>query len=174
MTTVEGCHRVTPAASGGIINKGETMACWLFKTEPDTFSIDDLARADTLWEGVRNYQARNFLRDEVKEGDEVFIYHSSCSRVGIAGLARVVRAGFPDPFAFDPGSPYFDPKSDPDKPRWYAVELTFERRLPLLPLAALKANPALSDMPLVKKGSRLSVMPVTGAERQAILEMVPG
>lgn len=85
------------------------MACWLFKTEPDTFSIDDLARANTLWEGVRNYQARNFLRDEVKEGDEVFIYHSSCSKVGIAGLARVVRAGVPDPFAFDPDSPYSTP-----------------------------------------------------------------
>lgn len=147
------------------------MAYWLFKTEPDTFSIDDLARANTIWEGVRNYQARNFLRDEVQEGDEVFIYHSSCKQVGIAGIGRVVRAGFPDPFAFDPGSPYFDPKSSPDQPTWYAVELTFERRLPLLPLAALKANPALAEMPLVQKGSRLSVMPVTPAQWRAILAM---
>ncbi|WP_445395481.1 EVE domain-containing protein [Zobellella sp. An-6] len=147
------------------------MAYWLFKTEPDTFSIDDLARANTIWEGVRNYQARNFLRDEVQEGDEVFIYHSSCKQVGIAGIGRVVRAGFPDPFAFDPDSAYFDPKSSPDQPTWYAVELTFERRLPLLPLAALKANPALAGMPLVQKGSRLSVMPVTPAQWRAILAM---
>ncbi|ATG72531.1 EVE domain-containing protein [Zobellella denitrificans] len=147
------------------------MAYWLFKTEPDTFSIDDLARANTIWEGVRNYQARNFLRDQVQEGDEVFIYHSSCKQVGIAGIGRVVRAGFPDPFAFDPDSAYFDAKSNPDKPTWYAVELTFERRLPLLPLAALKANPALAGMPLVQKGSRLSVMPVTPAQWRAILAM---
>lgn len=147
------------------------MAYWLFKTEPDTFSIDDLARANTIWEGVRNYQARNFLRDEVQVGDEVFIYHSSCKQVGIAGTGRVVRAGFPDPFAFDPDSAYFDPKSSPDQPTWYAVELAFERRLPLLPLAALKANPALAEMPLVQKGSRLSVMPVTPAQWQAILAM---
>ncbi|MBL1379058.1 EVE domain-containing protein [Zobellella iuensis] len=147
------------------------MAYWLFKTEPDTFSIDDLARANTIWEGVRNYQARNFLRDQVQEGDEVFIYHSSCKQVGIAGIGRVVRAGFPDPFAFDPDSGYFDAKSNPDQPSWYAVELAFERRLPLLPLAALKANPALAGMPLVQKGSRLSVMPVTPAQWRAILAM---
>ena len=147
------------------------MAYWLFKTEPDTFSIDDLARANTVWEGVRNYQARNFLRDRVQVGDRVFIYHSSCKQVGIAGIGRVERAGFPDPFAFDPDSPYFDPKSDPADPRWYAVELAFERKLPLLPLAALKANPALSGLPLVQKGSRLSVMPVSEAEWQAILSM---
>ncbi|OIN11127.1 EVE domain-containing protein [Oceanisphaera psychrotolerans] len=148
------------------------MAYWLFKTEPDTFSIDDLARANTLWEGVRNYQARNFLRDQVQVGDEVFIYHSSCKQVGIAGIGKVERAGFPDPFAFDPDSPYFDPKSDPQAPRWYAVELSYSRHLPLLPLAALKANPALSGLPLVQKGSRLSVMPVSEAEWQAVLSMV--
>ncbi|GAA3709953.1 EVE domain-containing protein [Oceanisphaera sediminis] len=148
------------------------MAYWLFKTEPDTFSIDDLARANTVWEGVRNYQARNFLRDRVQVGDRVFIYHSSCKRVGIAGIGKVERAGFPDPFAFDPTSPYFDDKSNPEQPRWYAVELGFERKLPLVPLAALKANPALSGLPLVQKGSRLSVMPVSEAEWQAILSMV--
>ncbi|MFP2769145.1 EVE domain-containing protein [Oceanisphaera sp. KMM 10153] len=147
------------------------MAYWLFKTEPDAFAIDDLARANTLWEGVRNYQARNFLRDQVQVGDRVFIYHSSCKQVGIAGIGKVERAGFPDPFAFDPDSPYFDPKSDPAAPRWYAVELAFERKLPLLPLAALKANPALSGLPLVQKGCRLSVMPVSEAEWQAILAM---
>ncbi|WP_116474795.1 EVE domain-containing protein [Zobellella maritima] len=147
------------------------MAYWLFKTEPDTFSIDDLAKKDTIWEGVRNYQARNFLRDGVKEGDEVFIYHSSCKRVGIAGIGRVTRAGFADPFAFDPDSRYFDPKSSPDKPIWYAAELTFVRRLPLLPLAELKSNPALTELALVKKGSRLSVMPVTQDQWQAILAM---
>jgi predicted RNA-binding protein with PUA-like domain len=148
------------------------MAYWLFKTEPDTFSINDLARANTLWEGVRNYQARNFLRDQVQVGDRVFIYHSSCKQVGIAGIGKVERTGFPDPFAFDPLSPYFDDKSNPEQPRWYAVELSYERHLPLLPLAALKANPALSGLPLVQKGSRLSVMPVSEAEWQTILSMV--
>lgn len=144
------------------------MTNWLFKTEPDTFGIDDLAaRPDQTepWEGVRNYQARNFLRDDVKVGDKVFIYHSSCKQVGIAGVAEVVKAGYPDPVQFDPESAYFDPKSLPDKPRWFRVDVKFCEKFPrVLPLKSIKQMPDISEIGLVKKGHRLSVMPVTAAE----------
>ena len=151
------------------------MSGWLFKVEPSELSIDDLkARgADgACWDGVRNYQARNMLRDQVKVGDKVFIYHSSCADVGIAGIARVIRAAYPDPSQFDSGSAYFDAGSRPESPRWISVDVRHEKTLKhLLPLAALKANPALVDMPLVRRGNRLSVMPVTTAEWQAIVAM---
>ncbi len=150
------------------------MAYWLFKTEPETFSIDDLAsRANQTepWEGVRNYQARNFLRDDVKVGDKVFIYHSSCKRVGIAGVARVVKAGYPDPVQFDPESPYFDPKSTEDTPRWFRVDVKFvEAFSEVLPLKAIKAMPDITEIGLVKKGHRLSVMPVTQGEWDRIYQ----
>ncbi|WP_305403005.1 EVE domain-containing protein [Photobacterium leiognathi] len=148
------------------------MAYWLFKTEPDTFSIDTLKQMKVSpWEGVRNYQARNMLRDEVKLGDQVFIYHSSCKDVGVVGIATVTKASYPDHFQFDPESPYFDPKSDPDNPRWFMVDIEYQRHLRLVSLKRMKANPALAEMPLVKKGSRLSVMPVTEAQWQEILTM---
>lgn len=145
------------------------MAHWLYKTEPDVFGIDDLKRQGTAtWEGVRNYQARNFLR-QARLGDIVLIYHSSCKQVGIAGLAEVVREAYPDPTQFDPGSDYFDPASKPDNPRWSLVEVRFVRKLPrIISLDALRAMPALAGMALVKKGSRLSVMPVSEEEWQAI------
>ncbi|MBY5992774.1 EVE domain-containing protein [Ferrimonas balearica] len=151
------------------------MAYWLFKTEPDTFSIDTLkAQGTACWEGVRNYQARNLMRDEVKLGDSVFIYHSSCKNVGVVGIATVSREAYPDHFQFDPESPYYDPKSDPDNPRWIMVDVTYQRHLPLVSLAAIKANPALEEMVLVKR-SRLSIQPVTEAQWQAILTMAePG
>ncbi|MEW9796640.1 EVE domain-containing protein [Alteromonas sp. CYL-A6] len=143
------------------------MAYWLFKTEPDAFSIDDLAsRPDQTepWDGVRNYQARNFLRDQVKVGDSVFIYHSSCKEVGIAGVAEVVRAGYPDPVQFAPDSPYFDPKSSPDNPRWYRVDVKFKEKFPdVLSLKTIKAMDDVREIAL-KKGGRLSVMPVTESE----------
>lgn len=144
------------------------MAYWLFKTEPDTFSIDDLkarpARTEP-WDGVRNYQARNFLRDNVAKGDSVFIYHSSCKAVGIAGIATVSRSGYPDDTQFDPESAYFDPKSSPEKPRWFCVDVTFEEKFAqILPLKRIKSMPQISEIPLVNKGSRLSVMPVTKRE----------
>ncbi|QIA62170.1 EVE domain-containing protein [Vibrio astriarenae] len=147
------------------------MAYWLFKTEPDTFSIDTLrAQKNSCWEGVRNYQARNMLRDDVKQGDLVFIYHSSCKQVGIAGIARVVKESYPDHFAFDPQSDYCDAKSDPSNPRWMMVDIEFVRKTErLIPLALLKSMPELSELPLVKRGNRLSVMPVSEIEWQAIL-----
>ncbi len=145
------------------------MAHWLYKTEPDVFGIDDLKRQGTAtWEGVRNYQARNFLR-QARLGDIVLIYHSSCKQVGIAGLAEVVREAYPDPTQFDPDSDYFDPASKPDNPRWSLVEVRFVRKLPrIISLDALRAMPALAGMALVQKGSRLSVMPVSEEEWQAI------
>ncbi|MEC7940944.1 MAG: EVE domain-containing protein [Pseudomonadota bacterium] len=147
------------------------MAYWLFKTEPDNFSIHTLrVQKNSCWEGVRNYQARNMMRDEVKLGDLVMIYHSSCKKVGVAGIAKVTREAYPDHFQFDPESDYYDPKSSPDNPRWIMVDVEFVRVTErLIPLATLKAMPELSEMPLVKRGNRLSVMPVTEQEWQAIL-----
>ena len=151
------------------------MAYWLFKTEPSECSIDDFANApDTaiVWEGVRNYQARNMLRDGVKTGDKVFIYHSSCKLIGVAGIARVVRSGYPDPSQFNSASVYCDSKSSKDKPRWVAVDLIFERKLPaIIPLDKLKSSAKLSELPVVQKGSRLSVMPVNEAQWQTIMQL---
>lgn len=148
------------------------MTTWLMKTEPEECSIEDFASAPSTpirWDGVRNYQARNFLL-QMQADDEVFIHHSSCTRIGIAGMARVHRTAYPDPTQFDPDSPYHDPGSTAEKPRWQAVDLVFLSRFsPLLPLDALKQLPALQDCPLVRKGNRLSVMPITPAARQAIL-----
>ena len=151
------------------------MANWLFKTEPDECSIDDFANApDTpiVWEGVRNYQARNMLRDQVQKDDLVFIYHSSCKLIGVAGIARVVRTAYPDPSQFNNASVYFDAKSSPDAPRWVAVDLMFVEKLPaLIPLDKIKSSAKLNGLPLVQKGSRLSVMPVTPAQWQHILQL---
>lgn len=148
------------------------MSYWLFKTEPDEFSIDTLrVKNVSCWEGVRNYQARNMMRDEVKLGDLVFIYHSSCKHIGVAGIAKVVKEAYPDHFQFDPESDYFDPKSDPDNPRWVMVDIEFVRKLDrLIPLAKLKSLPELSELPLVKRGNRLSIMPVSEQEWQTILD----
>ncbi|MCF7355446.1 EVE domain-containing protein [Vibrio sp. CK2-1] len=147
------------------------MAYWLFKTEPDTFSIDTLRVQNVAcWEGVRNYQARNMLRDEVKVGDEVLIYHSSCKKIGVAGIAKVVKGAYPDHFQFDPESPYFDIKSDPSNPRWVMVDIEFVRKTSrIISLAEMKAMPELENMPLVKRGNRLSIMPVSEFEWQTIL-----
>ena len=147
------------------------MAYWLFKTEPDTFSIQTLiVQKTSCWEGVRNYQARNMMRDDVKLGDLVMIYHSSCKKVGVAGIAKVTREAYPDHFQFDPESDYYDAKSSPDNPRWIMVDVEFVRVTErLIPLATLKAIPELAEMPLVKRGNRLSIMPVTEQEWQAIL-----
>lgn len=151
------------------------MAYWLFKTEPSECSIDDFANApDTavVWEGVRNYQARNMLRDDVKLGDQVFIYHSSCKLIGVAGIARVVRTAYPDPSQFNSASVYFDEKSSRDNPRWIAVDLVFERKLPaIISLDKLKSSAKLSELPVVQKGSRLSVMPVNEAQWQTVLQL---
>lgn len=151
------------------------MAKWLAKTEPDECSIDDFAEAPgeaMVWEGVRNYQARNFLRD-MAMGDEVFIYHSSCKHIGVAGIVKVVRAAYADPAQFDQESPYFDAKSPVDNPRWQAVDMVFVAKLPrLIPLDELKSLSGLEDLALVKKGNRLSVMPVSDIEWKVIRSAV--
>lgn len=135
---------------------------WLMKTEPDVFSLDDLERAgQTAWEGVRNYQARNYLRDTMRVGDGVLIYHSNANPSGIAGLGKVLRAGYPDPTAFEPASEYYDPKSKPEAPTWYLVDVGFVERFPIfLPLPDLRGDKKLADMLLFQR-SRLSIQPVT-------------
>ncbi|MCH8536145.1 MAG: EVE domain-containing protein [Alkalimonas sp.] len=152
------------------------MAYWLFKTEPDELSIDDLAAEPNrsfLWDGVRNYQARNFLRDQVQAGDLVFIYHSSCKPPGIAGIATISRAAYPDPTQFDSSHTYFDAKADPQSPRWFAVDVRYKQKFSeILTLDKLKKIVTLEMMPLVKKGNRLSVMPVSSDEWQCILSLI--
>jgi predicted RNA-binding protein with PUA-like domain len=145
---------------------------WLVKTEPGSYSIDDLERdRRTSWEGVRNYQARNFMRDEMRPGDQVLVYHSNADPPGAAGVARVDRAGYPDPTALDPESRYFDPRASRDDPRWFLVDLEFVERFPaLVPLGELRDRPELQEMPLVRK-SRLSVQPVTESEFRVIVGM---
>jgi predicted RNA-binding protein with PUA-like domain len=153
------------------------MNHWLLKTEPDTFGIADfrsLPRRTTCWDGVRNYQARNTLRDSMKVGDEVFIYHSGCEIPGIAGIARVVRAGYPDSTAFDKRHAHFDPDSDPEQPRWYMVDVQLVRELRrVIALGELRQHAAreLRDMPLLRAGNRLSVTPVDAAHWRFILTL---
>ena len=149
------------------------MKHWLFKSEPGCYSIDDLARDKrTHWDGVRNYQARNMLRDDVKKGDVVFFYHSNCDEPGIAGIAEVVRGGYPDPSAFDPEDAHFDPASDPDAPRWFVVDVRFKRRLRrVITLAELKQDDRLHGFQLLQRGNRLSVMPVERAHFDIVLSL---
>ncbi|MEM5389042.1 EVE domain-containing protein [Paraburkholderia phymatum] len=143
------------------------MRYWLMKSEPDEASIDDLAKAPqrTLpWTGVRNYQARNFMRDIMKIGDGVLFYHSSCPEPGIAGIAEVSSTPYPDPTQFDPKSDYYDAKSTQETPRWTLVDVVFKKKIQLIPLAELRAHPELADMRVLAKGNRLSITPVTEAE----------
>ena len=148
---------------------------WLMKSEEEVYSIQDLKRdGETCWEGVRNYEARNTMRDEMKKGDLVLFYHSNTNPPGVAGIARVVREGYPDHFAFDEESPYYDPKSDPDHPRWFMVDLEFvEAFSEVVGLSTIKSEPALEDMVLVRR-ARLSVQPVTQEEFQRVREMGRG
>jgi predicted RNA-binding protein with PUA-like domain len=148
---------------------------WLLKSEPEAFSIDDLARGKnktTRWDGVRNYQARNFLRDEIAVGDGILFYHSNADPPAVAGTARVVRAGYPDPTQFDARDGHHDPGSSQDAPRWFAVDIAFEAKLPRpVTLPELRADPALAEMVLLRKGSRLSVQPVSAAEWKRIAQL---
>ena len=147
------------------------MACWLMKSEPSEVSIDDLeARGTVPWFGVRNYQARNFMRDAMRVGDHAFFYHSGCAEPGIAGICEVCAPAHADATQFDPASPYFDSKSSPDKPRWLCVDVRFVQKTRLLPLAELRTCPELVAMPLLQRGNRLSITPVTPAEWNFILE----
>lgn len=152
------------------------MNYWLIKSEPDDFSIDDLKNAPgktTHWDGVRNYQARNFMRDGMSKGDQVFYYHSNCKEPGIVGLAEIVSGAYPDHTAFDPGEKHFDPKSDPQNPRWLMVDVRYKRKTKrLIPLSEIKQYPErLDGFALIRRGNRLSVMPVSKEHWDFILSL---
>ena len=151
------------------------MQYWLMKSEPDEVSIDDvMASPDqtTPWFGVRNYQARNFMRDGMRDGDGVLFYHSSCPEPGIAGLAKVVGGPYPDATQFDQDSKYFDPKATQEQPRWISVDVQGTRKTRLLPLAEMRAIAALEDMVVLQKGSRLSITPVTAGQWNTIVKLL--
>jgi predicted RNA-binding protein with PUA-like domain len=151
------------------------MRYWLMKSEPNAFSIDDLERRPGQtepWDGVRNYQARNMMRDEMKIGDRVLFYHSNCEVPGIVGLAEIVREAYPDPTAFDPGHKHYDPRSRPDHPAWLMVDVRLVRKLRrTIALAELKDRPELDGFALIRRGNRLSIMPVSEAQREFILSL---
>ena len=150
------------------------MNYWLFKSEPDVFGIDHLAarpKATEHWDGVRNYQARNYMR-QMRVGDQAFFYHSNCEPPGIVGIVEVVRELYPDHTAQDPESKYHDPAATPDNPRWFMVDVRLVRKLPrLVSLAELRDDPALIELPLVRRGTRLSVMPVPEPAWRHIISM---
>jgi predicted RNA-binding protein with PUA-like domain len=151
------------------------MNYWLMKSEPDVFGIDDLKNAPGKtepWDGVRNFQARNMMRDDMNTGDLAFLYHSNCKEPGIAGIMEIVRGGYPDMTAFDPDAKYFDPKSDPANPRWYRVDVRFVRKLKrIITLSELKERAEVTGLPLVRRGNRLSVMPVSRQQWEFILTL---
>ncbi len=152
------------------------MKYWLMKSEPDVYSIDDLARdKKTYWDGVRNYQARNFMRDQMKPGDLVFFYHSNAEPSGIAGIAEIASQGYPDPSAFDPEDVHYDPDSKKDKPAWVVVDLKFVKKFKnLLSLESLRKVQGLAKMPLLQRGQRLSVQPVSAKEWKLIVDLENG
>ena len=153
------------------------MRHWLMKSEPDVFGIDDLAKEPgrtAAWWGVRNYQARNFMRDAMQVGDGVLFYHSSCPEPGIAGIGRIASGTRPDPTQFDPTSPYFDAASRPGAPRWLLCDVQAMRKTRLLPLAELRADAALADMLLLRRGNRLSITPVDAQHWERVLQMAEG
>jgi len=148
---------------------------WLMKSEPDAFSINDLKKAPhktTHWDGVRNYQARNYMRDQMKRADQAFFYHSNCKNPGIAGIMSIAKEGYPDFTAQDPHNPHFDPGSTADNPRWYMVDVRYKRSFKrIIGLDELKRYAELDNMPLVQRGNRLSVMPVTSEQWQFIVNL---
>jgi len=150
------------------------MRHWLMKSEPDEFSIDDLAAAPgrmTPWFGVRNYQARNFMRDQMQVGDPAFFYHSSCPKPGIAGICTVSAPAYPDATQFDRKNPHYDAKSKPDAPQWVNVDVKFVRKTRLVSLAELRAHPELANMRILQRGNRLSITPVDPEEWAFIVEL---
>jgi len=146
---------------------------WLIKSEPDVYSIDDLQKdKKTFWDGVRNYQARNFMRDEMKKGDQVIFYHSNTEPPGAVGICEVVKEGYPDFTAFDPDDKHYDPKSKEDNPTWIMVDVKFVNKFNKpVSISEIKENPKLKNMKLVQRGNRLSVMPVTKTEFDEIVKM---
>lgn len=151
------------------------MNYWLMKSEPDAFSIDDLIKENgstTHWDGVRNYQARNMMRDEIKKGDMVFFYHSNCKQPGIVAISKIVKEGYPDFTAFDIKGKYYDPNSDPKNPRWHMVDIKFVRKLKRpITLQELRTHKELEDLHLLRRGNRLSVIPVSKKHWDFILEL---
>lgn len=152
---------------------GAKRQCWLMKSEPDAFSIDDLARmGESPWDGVRNFQARNFMRDQMEVGDPVLFYHSSTNPPGVAGLAKVSAPAHPDMTAFDPKSHYHDPRSKIESPRWMMVDVAFVEKFPrLVPLAELRETPGLENMLVIKRGMRLSIQPVAPEEFDIVVTL---
>lgn len=154
-----------------------TMNYWLMKSEPDVFGITDLYNKPNQiehWDGVRNYQARNMMRDDMRQGDQVFFYHSNCDVPGIVGIMEIVKEGYPDFFAFDPDDKHFDPKSDPENPRWMMVDVKYVRSLiRTITLKELKCHEELADLALVRRGNRLSIMPVSKKHWELILSLEP-
>ena len=151
------------------------MQYWLMKSEPDEASIDDVLSAPNQtvpWVGVRNYQARNFMRDAMRIGDGVLFYHSSCAEPGIAGFAEVASTPYPDPTQFDPHSKYHDPKATRESPRWMLVDVRAIRKTRLMTLAELRAHPELADMQILKRGNRLSITPITPSEWRCIIQLI--
>lgn len=150
------------------------MAYWLMKSEPDTYSIDDLAaKTPAMWEGCRNWTVRNFMREDIKKGDLAFFYHSSCEPPGVVGVMEVVsEEAYPDPTQFDPKSDYYDPKSTKEKPRWLVVDVKFLKKWDrMVTLKEMRENPALEGMLLLRRGQRLSVMPVSEKEWKIVHQM---
>ena len=151
------------------------MSYWLMKSEPDDVGIDDLAsapRKSVAWYGVRNYQARNFMRDQMKIGDQLFFYHSSCAEPGIAGIAAVSKLAYPDATQFDPNSKYFDPKATRENPRWFNVDVKFVKKTRLMGIQELRGYPELAGMRVLQKGNRLSITPVSAAEWRKITRLL--
>ncbi|WP_295991185.1 EVE domain-containing protein [Rugamonas sp.] len=151
------------------------MQYWLMKSEPDEVSIDDVAAAPARtvpWFGVRNYQARNFMRDGMRVGDQAFFYHSSCAEPGIAGIVEISSVAYPDASQYEAGGKYFDPKATPETPRWVSVDVTLVRKTALLPLRELRTHAELEHMKLLAKGSRLSIMPVEAGEWRYITQQL--
>jgi predicted RNA-binding protein with PUA-like domain len=151
------------------------MRYWLMKTEPTVFSLDDLRNkphSTDHWEGVRNYQARNYMRDDMKKGDRVLFYHSNCEEPGVAGIAEVTKKAYPDFFSWDRTSRYYDPRSTTEKPRWFMVDLTWKQAFrEIVSLKNMKANTALKNMKVLQKGQRLSILPVTKEEFEKVYAM---
>ena len=151
------------------------MQYWLFKTEPNVFSIDDLRnspKSTSFWEGVRNYQARNLLRDTIQKNDLVFIYHSRVEPLGVVGIAKITKSGYPDPFAFEPSHKYFDPKSKKESPTWYGVDVTLVEIFPrTVTLKEIKETKGLEKMMVAQKGARLSIQPVSEKEFKIIQKL---
>lgn len=151
------------------------MRYWLMKSEPETFSIDDLAQRPGQiepWDGVRNYQARNMMRDEMSDGDLAFFYHSNCQPPGIAGVVTIAGEAYPDPTAFDPRDPHYDPKSDPEDPRWFLVDVGFSRKFQhKVTVDQMRSHPLLANMVTLRRGNRLSITPVTKTEWHTVMQL---